>query len=145
MINESRIDIYDYIEELMKQVCDNVYPMGEPMETTEDDVDNGFIVIRVGKLNDDSEFSCEAYIWARCFVTAYVPKKTRGRLNKTLYKQFEDGINGVIKTAEEEQTNNYFIVPDTILSTDDDETGQQGNQYHVFTKSFIVASDYQNE
>jgi len=146
MINDSRIDIYDYLSGLMKQVSENVYAMAEPTETTESDVDDGFIVIRVGTLNDDSEFSCETYLWSRCYVTAYVPKKTRGRLNKTLYSTFENGINTIIKNEQSENHDGqYFIVPDTTISMDDDETAQKGNQFHVFTKSFIVGTDYEQE
>lgn len=144
MINDSRIDIYEYLTDLMRQVTDNVYPMGEPTTTTESDVDNGFIVILVGELNDNSEFPCETYLWARCYVTAYVPKKNRGILNKSLYREYEEGINDIIKAEQEkEDGSRYFIVPDSILSMDDDEKTQKNNQYHIFTKSFIVGTDYQ--
>lgn len=144
MINDSRIDIYDYLSGLMKQVTDNVYPMGEPTTTTESDVDNGFIVILVGRLNDDSEFSCEAYLWTRCYITAYVPKKNRGILNKSLYKEYETSINDIIRSEQgKTDESRYYIVPDTVVSMDDDEKTQKNNQYHVFTKSFIVGTDYQ--
>lgn len=144
MINDSRIDIYDYLTGLMKQVTDNVYPMGEPTTTTESDVENGFIVILVGRLNDDSEFSCEAYLWTRCYITAYVPKKNRGILNKSLYKEYETSINDIIRSEQgKTDESRYYIVPDTVISMDDDEKTQKNNQYHVFTKSFIVGTDYQ--
>lgn len=144
MINDSRIDIYDYLSGLMKQVTDNVYPMGEPTTTTESDAENGFIVILVGRLNDDSEFSCEAYLWTRCYITAYVPKKNRGILNKSLYKEYETSINDIIRSEQgKTDESRYYIVPDTVVSMDDDEKTQKNNQYHVFTKSFIVGTDYQ--
>lgn len=144
MINDSRIDIYEYLTSLMKQVMDNVYPMGEPTTTTESDVDNGFIVVLVGRLNDDSEFTCETYIWTRCYITAYVPKKNRGILNKSLYREYEESINAIINAEQEkEDGSRYFIVPDTVISMDDDEKTQKNNQYHIFTKSFIVGTDYQ--
>lgn len=143
MINDSRIDIYDYLAKIMKAVTPNVYSMAEPTENTSSDVDNGFIVTRVGTLNDDSEFSGEAYMWARCTVTAYVPKKTRGRLNKDLYKTFENGINNVIKAEQEDNGGNYYVLPNSVVSMDDDETAQQGNQYHVFIKSFVVVIDHE--
>ena len=108
------------------------------------DVEDGFIVVRVGVMNDDSEFDGEAYGWARCTVTAYVPKKTRGRLNKELYKTFEDGINGIIKQEQQAQ-GEYYIATDGVVSLDNDETAQQGNQYHVFIKSFLVVIDQPKE
>lgn len=142
MLNDSRIDIYDYLANKMKAVTANVYSMGEPMENTSEDVDEGFLVIRVGDLNDNSEFSLNAYAQTRCYVTAYVPKKTRGRLNKTLYKDFETKINNVIKEAQSASNDDtYYILPDSVVSMDDDETTQKSNQYHVFIKSFIVVVD----
>ena len=141
MFNNSRIAIYNYIENIMKNVSDNIYTMGEPSENMESDVDDGFILIKVGVLNDDSEFEGEAYAWARCNVTAYVPKKTHGRLNKELYKSFEDSINSEIKIAQNDSESAIYILPDSVISMDDDENLQQGNQYHVFVKSFVVVID----
>ena len=144
MFNDSRIDIYDYLAAKFKTITANVYSMGEPTENTKSDVEDGFIVVRVGVMNDDSEFDGEAYGWARCTVTAYVPKKTRGRLNKELYKTFEDGINGIIKQEQQAQ-DEYYIATDGVVSLDNDETAQQGNQYHVFIKSFLVVIDQPKE
>ena len=50
-------------------VTRNVYKMGEPTENTESDTTDGFITLEVGAISDDSEFSGDAYGWARCFVT----------------------------------------------------------------------------
>lgn len=146
MFNESRIDIYDYLYNLVHGVVtNNVYRMGEPTETTKSDVQDGFVVLSVGVLNDDSEFDCDAYGWARCTITAYIPKKSRGRLNSALYRNFERAINRVVNSAMYEDENSiYYINDETILSYDLDETTQKGNQYHVYVKSFIVMIDNQN-
>lgn len=141
MVNESRIAIYDYLSGMMKAVTPRVYSMAEPEVNTEADVDEGFLVVRVGTLNDDSEFSGNAYMWARCYVTAYVPKKTNGRLDKERYKTYEDGVNDVIRRATATKEGTYYILPDSTVSMDDDESAQKGNQYHVFTKSFVVVVD----
>lgn len=142
MFNESRIDIYDYIYGLVYGVVtNNVYRMGEPVETTESDTNNGFVVINVGNMNDDSEFSCDAYGWVRCSIMAFVPKKSRGRLNKTLYKSFETSINQVVKNAMLAKDASYYISGDNVLSMDSDEITQKGNQYHVYIKSFVVVID----
>lgn len=146
MINNSRIGIYDYLHGLMVQVTPHVHDMSEPTETTPDEAENGFVVVLVGRLNDESEFYCDSYIWARCFVTAYIPKKSRGRLNKALYGAFETGINNIIESEQNNgNSSQYFIVPDSVISMDDDEISQKGNQFHVFTKSFIVGSDYKEQ
>ena len=142
MFNESRIDIYDFLYGLFyNTVTRNVYKMGEPTENTESDTIDGFITLRVGVLNDDSEFYGDAYGWARCYVTAYIPKKSKGRLDSEKYKYFEDNINLVVKLASEDRNGDYFILKDSELSTDDDEISQKGNQYHVYRKSFVVVTN----
>jgi hypothetical protein len=144
MFNESRIDIYDFLYGLFYDtVTRNVYKMGEPTENTESDTIDGFITLRVGVLNDDSEFYGDAYGWARCYVTAYIPKKSKGRLDSEKYKYFEDNINLVIKLASEDRNGDYFILKDSELSADDDEISQKGNQYHVYRKSFVVVTNNQ--
>ena len=144
MVNNSRIDIYDYLKMLFSSVSENIYSMTVPTDNTTDDTEHGFLVTRVGSINDESEFDEQAYGWVRCYVSAYVPKKTRGRLNKDLYKSFEDGITDVIKNAMRTgNTSAYYVIEDKILSLDDDEATVKGNQYHVFIKSFKVAIDQQ--
>ena len=144
MFNESRIDIYDFLYGLFyNTVTRNVYKMGEPTENTESDTIDGFITLRVGVLNDDSEFYGDAYGWARCYVTAYIPKKSKGRLDSEKYKYFEDNINLVVKLASEDRNGDYFILKDSELSADDDEISQKGNQYNVYRKSFVVVTNNQ--
>lgn len=144
MFNESRIDIYDYLYDLFYDtVTKNVYKMGEPTENTESDTTDGFITLRVGVLNDDSEFDGDAYGWARCYVTAYVPKKSRGRLDSVKYKSFETGINTAVRLATESRGGEYYILGGSELSTDDDEVSQKGNQYHIYMKSFVVVTNNQ--
>ena len=146
MFNESRIDIYDFLYQMFfDTVTRNVYKMGEPTENSESDTVDGFITLQVGVMNDASEFDGDAYGWARCYVTAYVPKKTRGRLDSDKYKQFEDGINTVVRLASESRYGNYFVLRDSEISTDDVETYQKGNQYHLYRKSFVVVIDKQVE
>lgn len=146
MFNESRIDIYDFLYNMFYgTVSENVYRMGEPTENTESDTVNGFITLQVGAMNDDSEFDGDAYGWARCYVTAYVPKRSKGRLDKGKYKEFEDGINTVVRLESESRNSDYYILKGSELSVDDVETSQKGNQYHIYRKSFVVVIDKQIE
>ena len=146
MFDESRTAIYDYLYGLVYDVVTkNVYRMSEPTDTTESDANDGFVVIRVGNINDDSEFTCNAYGWVRCTITAYVPKKTRGRLDNALYRQFESSINSVINNATESNDSTYYISGDSVLSADVNEASQKGNQYHVYVKSFVVMIDGAND
>lgn len=142
MIDVSRIDIYDFIANKLKVITRNVYSMGLPTENTQSDIENGFLVIKVGDLNDDSEFECEAKVWARCYVSAYVPKKAkRGTLDKALYKSYEDAINAFVQSEQSNVGDGFYILSKNILSMDDEETTSKGNQFYVFVKSFIVAKD----
>ena len=146
MVEESRIAIYEYLKPLFSGVTENIYPMRVPTDNTTDDTINGFIVIKVGNIRDESEFDLQTFGWVRCYVTAYVPQKNRGRLDKEKYKAFEDGINEVIRSEIEHPTSNvYYIQGDGVLSMDDDEDTNKGNQYNVFVKSFIVTIDGVNE
>lgn len=146
MIDKSRIAIYDYLYSLLHGVVtNNVHSMGEPSETTQDEADNGFVVTQVGDINDESEFDGDAYAWARCYIYAYVPKISRGRLNKKMYKEYEDAILDVIKNAETHQDSKYYIMPETTISMDENENTQKGNQYSIFAKSFVVVIDKQEQ
>lgn len=139
MFNESRIDLYDYISGIFNSVSENIYKMKIPQELTDSDTTEGFIVVYLGDIYDDSEFLKEAYGDVRVVVSAYVPLKSRGRLNKELYKAFESGINDAldneILNGEHEH---YTIQDDGILSMDDIEDNNANNSYSVYTKTFIV-------
>lgn len=139
MLNESRIDIYDYLYNIFYDVVTkNVYLMRVPQELTESDATEGFIVIRVGGINDESEFSGQAYGRVRCYVQAYVPQISRGRVDGNRYKEYEDAINAIIKIAAEDNQGQYNIEEGSIISTEEDEISNANNSYFTFIKSFIV-------
>ena len=144
MVDDSRIGIYDYLYNLLYGVVtNNVYSMNEPQELTKSDTEDGFIVINVGNINDESEFVAYAYGWARCYVTAFIPPITRGRLDYEKYKVFEDGINATIRDAMSDNTGTYHVQEDSVISTDGTESSNANNTYFVFMKSFIVNIDKQ--
>lgn len=141
MVNESRIDIYEYIESVLTSVTENVYLMNEPQELTDSDTKDGFIVITIGDFVDASEFPNAAYGMTRVFVQCYVPPISRGRLDKDKYKAFENAINSAIKTASEDNSGRYWIQPDSLISADFGEDENANNAYYMFVKSFIVETD----
>lgn len=139
MFNESRIDLYDYISGIFSDVSENIYKMKIPQELTESDTTEGFIVVYLGDIYDDSEFLKEAYGDVRVVVSAYVPLKSRGRLNKELYKAFESGINEALDNEiSNGNSEHYTIQDDGILSMDDIEDNNANNSYSVYTKTFVV-------
>lgn len=144
MFNESRIAIYDYLYNLFYGVVTkNVYSMSEPQELTKSDTTEGFLVLRVGETVDESEFSGNAYGWVRCYVEAFIPPISRGRLDYDKYKKFEDSINAVIKQATEDNSGTYYVQEGSVLSMDAYETTNANNAYFTFIRSFIVNIDEQ--
>lgn len=146
MVNKSRSDIYDYLYNMFfGTVTDNVYSMNEPQELEDTDRADGFIVLRVGDIHDESEFDGHAYGWVRCYVEAFVPPITRGRVDIEKYREFEEAIDAAIQLAIESTTqeDEYYIQEDSVLSSDADETSNANNSFFVFIKSFIVTIDKQ--
>ena len=142
MLNESRIDIYNYLYNLFYDVVTkNVYSMNEPQELTTSDTQDGFIVIRVGELNNESEFGSEAYGWTRVYVEAYIPPKSRGRLDKAKYKTFVKSILEVVKRASKDRAGAYCIQEGSVLSMDTNEESNANNAFFMFIKSFVVTID----
>lgn len=139
MLDISRIDLYDYLYNITYDVVSkNVYRMYAPQELTKSDTEDGFLVLRVGDIVDNGEFHGKAYGMARCYITAYVPPKTRGRLDVAKYKAFEDGINNVIRNASQSSNPAYGVDEESVLSMDAAETSNANNFYLTFIKSFVV-------
>jgi len=146
MVNESRIDIYDYLYNLLfGVVSENVYYMKVPTELEDEDTHDGFIVIHVGSMVDESEFDLQAYGRVRCFIEAFVPMISRGRVNRDIYALMENGINTLINEQSEVRDGSYYIEKDSVISMDDDESSSADNAYFTFIKSFIVVIDNQSE
>lgn len=147
MVNESRTDLIDYLYYLLyDKVTKNVYPMGVPTELTASDKKDGFIVIRLGNINDESEFAKQTFGWIRCYFECYVPTLTRGRFNKKAYKAMQDAVIAVInETIIDSGSTVYSIEDDSVLSYDDDDHGNPDNRFFLFVKSFIVTIDSDGE
>lgn len=144
MVNESRIDIYDYLYNLFfGVVSENVYDMRVPTELTESDTTDGFLVIHVGSIVDESEFDGQAYGRVRCFIEAFIPSVSRGRMNHDIYAMFENSINQIIKEQSEAGGGEYYVEKDSLISADDIEGSDDNNSYFSFIKSFIVVIDKQ--
>lgn len=92
-------------------------------------------------MNDESEFSGNAYGWARVYVETYVPPKSRGRLDRDKYKEYEDKINALISLYNTTTMNGYSILEESVMSMDYANTSNANNAYYIFVKSFIVTFD----
>ena len=146
MLNESRIDIYDYLYNLLfGVVSENVYDMRPPQELSSSDTKDGFIVIHVGEIVDESEFFGEAFGRVRCYLEAFVPQVSKGRVNRDIYALMENGINSIINEQSEVNEGMYYIDRGSVLTADDNEVSNADNAYFNFIKSFIVVIDKQVE
>ena len=143
MLNESRNDLNDYLYGLVHgKVTNNVYPKDVPTELTPSDTKDGFIVLRAGGISDMGEFRDKTSGTVRCYIEAYVPVISRGRYNRTMYKQYEDAINSVIDNEIASPSSDiYTILDEGLLAYDDDEHSDGDNRYMLFIKSFLVLID----
>ena len=141
MFNDSRIDIYDYLYDLVvnNNVTSNVYMVDEPQDLTASDKKDGFVVIKVGGVNDQSQFDLETYGWTRVYIYAYVPPTSRGRLYYNKYKEMENKLNALISNASNsEPVNGYSIIQNSTLSMDGTRLSTANNLFYAFVKSFRV-------
>lgn len=138
MIDDSLTNLYEYLfDKFCPQVSKNVYYMNPPTSLTSDDSKNGFIVIKAFEIKDESEFSLGAYATTRVNICAFVPSQKRGRLNKTLYKRFENAVKDVIRNSFNDDKSPYSIVEDSMLEYDDF-YNQNDITFNLFIKSFKV-------
>lgn len=141
MFNDSRIGIYDYLYDLIvsNEVTKNVYMVDEPQDLTTSDKKDGFVVIKVGGVNDQSQFDLETYGWSRVYIYAYVPSTSRGRLDYNKYKAMEDKLNALIRQVSEQgSVGGYTIVQNSTLSMDGVKMSTANNLFYSFVKSFRV-------
>lgn len=140
MIDRTRIGMYNFVYNLLYNVVSkNVYSMERPQELTASDTTDGFVVIRVGNMNDASEFIGNAYVWARVFVECYIPPKSRGRLDKSKFAEMENVIDGILDNwIDKTNEDGYSISIESLISSDDFYSSNKDNPYHVLIKSFVV-------
>jgi hypothetical protein len=114
------------------------YYMDVPEELTDSDTEEGFIVINVGDIVDHGEFSKQSYGAVRCFLTAYIPQISRGRVNREIYALFENGIENIIEEQSQTSDGQYSIAEDSVLSMDGTDSSTSDNSYFTYVKSFVV-------
>ena len=120
-MNISRIDIYDYIKGLFagqaNTIFKNVYYGEIPQTITDSDKNNGFIVIRLGALNDNSDFYLSTYCTIRGYIECYIPLY-QGKMNTTKYKLVQNALDLIIKGEGEKVNAQYNINTDSVLTTE---------------------------
>lgn len=134
----SRKDIYSHIATLLVGVSNNIYRISVPPTLSADAAKNGFIVLQMGEVIDNSEFTYgDTYSRARFYVQCYVPSTSSGLMNTSKYDKIQQSVDSIID-AEIAKTNQpYSIQQDGVLSMDDFFTNND-KSFYVYTKSFLV-------
>ena len=138
MSDISRISVYEFACGMFSSLGVNVYSMEVPQSLdTATDIASGFIVIRINNIYDNSEFVDNTYATARVLVEAYIPAKTRGRVDVTKYKALQDKINAVVKGHCEKVNQDYVVSADSILNYDDTLINNT-TEFFMYVISFTV-------
>lgn len=138
MSDISRISVYEFAYGMFSSLGVNIYSMEVPQSLdTATDIASGFIVIRVNNIYDNSEFVGNTYATSRVLVEAYVPAKTRGRVDATKYKALQDKINIIVKEYCEKVNQDYVVSEDSILNYDDTFINNT-TEFFMYVISFTV-------
>ena len=140
-MNESRKDIYSYVATLFTSVTTNIFRGEIPKSLSGTCATNGFMVLRLGELRDDSEFDMEAFGRVRMNVEFYVPSVSTsnagGVMNTTKFDEAQDDIDAIVNAECAKRNQTYTISRDGILSFDDFYSNS-ANTFHVYITSFII-------
>lgn len=139
MVSKNRADIYEYLYGVFSNaMTNNVYFVNAPQDLTDKDANDGFVVLRVGEIRDESEFSRSAFARARCYAYAYTRANKRGKLDFPTYKSLETSVEQTIQNAAN-KGGAISILNDTVISMDTAEFSNADNPFFVFAKSFVVS------
>lgn len=133
----SRQDIYSYITTIFSSVTKNIYPIEIPSTLSSDAVKNGFIVLKLNEIKDQSEFLSDTYSDPRMYVESYIPSKADGSINKTKYEEIQSTIDSIVLEECKKTNQVYTISKESILSGDDFYTNKT-NSFFMYIASFTI-------
>ena len=140
----SRKNIYTYLANLFKTVTTNLYRISIPVTLGDDAVANGFIVMNLGNLSDNSEFGLNTYAQIRATIQCYVPSvnitKANGVMNTSAFDNIQSQIDTIIEAECEKTNQKYTISREGVLSMDDFYTNNT-NSFYVYITSFLITID----
>ena len=120
-MNISRIDLYEYIKGFFvgesNTIFNNIHYGEIPQILTDSDSKHGFVVIRLGTMDDNSEIALNTYVTLRCYIECYMPLYN-GTVNTTKYKKVQEAVDSVIKRECSKVNAQYNINTDSLLSAD---------------------------
>ena len=137
MSDTSRISVYSFVHTMFGSLGISVYAMEIPQSLETVDITNGFAVMRINNIYDNSEFIGHTYSTARVFLETYVPAKTKGRLDTTKYEALQNKINSMVNEYCDKTNQDYMVSRDSILNYDD--TMINGStEFFMYLISFTV-------
>ena len=136
----SRKDLYSYVASMFVGVVKGIYKH-MPTALSPDDIANGFIVLRMGNIEDSSEFYGNTYAKTRIYVECYVPDvnttTTNGVMSTTKYDTIQQAVDDKIDAECEKVNQTYTISRESILSSDDTYVNKAVS-FMVYITSFQV-------
>ena len=136
----SRKDLYSYVASMFVGIVKGIYKH-MPTALSPEDTTNGFIVIRMGNIDDSSEFYGNTYAKTRIYVECYVPDvnttTTNGVMSTTKYDTIQQAVDDKIDAECEKVNQTYTISRESILSSDDTYVNKAVS-FMVYITSFQV-------
>jgi hypothetical protein len=136
----SRKNLYSYVASMFVGIVKGIYKH-MPTTLSTEDTTNGFIVIRMGNIDDSSEFYGNTYAKTRIYVECYVPDvnttTTNGVMSTTKYDAMQQAVDDKIDAECEKVNQTYTISRESILSSDDTYVNKAVS-FMVYITSFQV-------
>ena len=136
----SRKNLYSYVASMFVGIVKGIYKH-MPTALRPEDTTKGFIVIRMGNIDDSSEFYGNTYAKTRIYVECYVPdvntSTTNGVMSTTKYDAMQQAVDDKIDTECEKVNQTYTISRESILSSDDTYVNKAVS-FMVYITSFQV-------
>jgi hypothetical protein len=136
----SRKNLYSYVASMFVGIVKGIYKH-MPTALSPKDTTNGFIVIRMGNIEDSSEFYGNTYAKTRIYVECYVPdvntSTTNGVMSTTKYDTMQQSVDDKIDAECEKVNQTYTISRESILSSDDTYVNKAVS-FMVYITSFQV-------
>ena len=136
----SRKNLYSYVASMFVGIVKGIYKH-MPTALSPEDTTNGFIVIRMGNIDDSSEFYGNTYAKTRIYVECYVPdvntSTTNGVMSTTKYDTMQQAVDDKIDAECEKVNQTYTISRESILSSDDTYVNKAVS-FMVYITSFQV-------
>lgn len=140
-MNVSRKDIYSYVASLFTSVSKNIFRIDIPITLNADAASNGFIVLKLDTLSDNSEFDLSTFATVRMYVECYVHTTQvdgiSGLMNTAKYDAAQKAIDTIIEAECKKQNQTFSISNDGILSMDDFYSNNT-DAFSVYIKSFKI-------